>query len=97
MAIPQVSAQQQLRATAAVAALRKNSVPASTTTAGSRHADDVRISDAARSLAAAHNAVANAVDVREDRISALKAAIADGSYSIDSRALARGMAKALTR
>ena len=94
MAISKVSAQEQLRA---LAALRSNAATASTTAATTRQPDAVSISDAARSMASARAAVSAAPDVREDRISALKAAIADGSYTVDSRTLARSMAKALTR
>ena len=94
MAVSKVSAQEQLRA---VAALRSNAATASTTAATTRQPDAVSISDAARSIASARAAVVAATDVREDRISALKAAIADGSYTVDSRALASSMAKAFTR
>ena len=94
MAISKVSAQEQLRA---VAALRSNAATASTTAATTRQPDAVSISDAARSIASARAAVVAATDVREDRISALKAAIADGSYTVDSRTLARSMAQAFTR
>ena len=56
--------------------------------AAPRQPDAVSLSDTARSLSAARKAVADAPDVREDRVSALKAAIADGTYSVDSRNLA---------
>jgi negative regulator of flagellin synthesis FlgM len=56
-----------------------------------RQPDGVQISDAARSLAAAHKSIAAADDVREDRVAAIKAAIANGTYTVNSRALANSM------
>src|SRR3981189_526791 len=89
MSISQLSGQERLRATQAIAALRGNAVGATPTTSGvARQPDAVSISDAARSLAAAQKTVSGAMDVREDRIGALKSAIADGSYSVSSRSLA---------
>jgi negative regulator of flagellin synthesis FlgM len=89
MSISQLSGQERLRATQAIAALRGNAVGATPTTSGvARQPDAVSISDAARSLAAAQKTVSGAMDVREDRIAALKSAIADGSYSVNSRSLA---------
>jgi negative regulator of flagellin synthesis FlgM len=89
MSISQLSGQERLRATQAIAALRSNAVGATGTTPGvTRQPDAVSISDAARSLAAAQKAVSSATDVREDRIAALRSAIADGSYKVDSRGLA---------
>jgi negative regulator of flagellin synthesis FlgM len=55
----------------------------------------VTISDNARSIAAATKAVTDAPDVREDRVSALKAAIAAGTYSVDSRRLATKLVTSL--
>ena len=93
MSISQVN----LRASAAVAALRHT---AATTAAASptmpRQADTVSLSDTARALCSARDAVGQATDVREDRVAAIKAAIADGTYSIDSRQLARSMVKTLS-
>ena len=89
MSIAPLNALERLRATAAVAALRANSASAGQSgPTAARRPDGVTISDSARSLAAAHKAVGDAPDVREDRVSALKAAIADGTYSVDSRTLA---------
>jgi negative regulator of flagellin synthesis FlgM len=89
MSISPLSGQDRLRAMAAAAALRASSAGAvHTGPAGARLPDAVSISDTARSLAAAHRVVGDAPDVREDRISALKSAIADGTYSVDSRRLA---------
>jgi negative regulator of flagellin synthesis FlgM len=98
MSISQLSAQERLRAATAVAALRSNSVgPAGSTSTVVRKPDDVSISDAARSLASAQKAVSSAPDVREDRVAAIRSAIADGSYAVDSRTLAASIARSLGR
>ncbi|HLZ28264.1 MAG TPA: flagellar biosynthesis anti-sigma factor FlgM [Chloroflexota bacterium] len=90
MSISPLGGQERLRAAAAAAALRANSASRVPSGPGApRQPDAVSISDPARSLAAAHQAVVGAPDVREDRVSALKAAIADGTYTVDSRNLAR--------
>jgi flagellar biosynthesis anti-sigma factor FlgM len=54
-------------------------------------ADSVTLSDAARSVANAHDAVRNAQDVREDKVADIKQRISDGTYSVSSRVLARKM------
>jgi negative regulator of flagellin synthesis FlgM len=99
MSISQLNGPQRQHATMAVAALRANGYSATpgVSAAGTRQPDSVSISEAARSLAGATRAVANASDVREDRVSAVKSAIADGTYSIDSRALAKSMVRSLGR
>ena len=81
--------------TMAVAALRRNAALSNTasTSAAPRQADSVTLSDSARALASASKSVASAWDVREDRVAALKAAIASGTYSVDSRTLAQSMVK----
>jgi negative regulator of flagellin synthesis FlgM len=94
MPISPLGGQDRLRAAAAAAALRASSASSVASPGASpRQPDAVSISDKARSLAGAHKAVANAPDVREDRVSALKAAIADGTYSVDSRNLAAKLLK----
>ena|SRR5258708_38261257 len=94
--ISQLNGQERLRAATAAAALRKNAALGSLTTpAAARQPDAVTISDKARSMAAATRAVGDAPDVREDRVSALKAAIAAGTYSVDSRRLARKLVTSL--
>jgi negative regulator of flagellin synthesis FlgM len=100
MPISQVNAQQSLRATAAVAALRKNAAAntiASAPAASGRRPDAVTLSDTARALSAARDSASNASEVRGDRVAALKAAIADGSYRVDSRQLANSMVKKLAQ
>jgi negative regulator of flagellin synthesis FlgM len=94
MPISPLGGQDRLRAAAAAAALRANSASRITSgPAAPRQPDGVSISEPARSLAAAHRAVADAPDVREDRISALKASIADGTYAVNSRNLAGKLLK----
>jgi flagellar biosynthesis anti-sigma factor FlgM len=96
--ISQLNGQERLRAATAAAALRKNAaVSGMTSPAAARQPDAVTISDDARSIAAATRAVTNAPDVREDRVSALKAAIAAGTYSVDSRLLASKLVSHLGR
>ena len=94
--ISQLNGQGRLRAAMAAAALRKNAAVSGLTTPGAaRQPDAVTISDSARSIAAATKAVADAPDVREDRVSALKAAIAAGTYTVDSRRLASKLVNSL--
>jgi negative regulator of flagellin synthesis FlgM len=94
MSISPLGGQDPLRAAAAAAAVRAHAAGTASSGAGApRQADSVSISETARSLSAAHKAVAEAPDVRADRVSAIKAAIADGSYTIDSRALAAKLLK----
>ena len=93
MSISQLSGQERLRATQAIAALRSNAVgaTASTTPGVARQPDAVSISEGARSLAAAQKTVSSTTDVREERIAGLKSAIADGTYKVDSRSLAKSI------
>ncbi len=98
MSISQLNAQQSLRATMAIAALRSNAaaaVSAAPTSGTLRQPDAVNLSDAARALSSATKSIGDAPDVREDRVSAIKAAIASGTYKVDSRQLARSMVKNL--
>lgn len=94
MSISQINAQSmQLRA---VAALRHTAATraSSAVSAAQRQADTVELSDTARALSSAAQSVSAASDVREDRVAAIKAAIANGTYSVDSRTLARSMVRA---
>ena len=94
MSISQINAQSiQLRA---IAALR-NTAAAASAPAGAgpaRQADSVQLSDTARALTQATQAVGGAPDVREDRVAAIKAALASGTYSVDSATLAKAMVRA---
>jgi negative regulator of flagellin synthesis FlgM len=51
--------------------------------------DSVEISDAARELAKARQAVDAAPDVRSDKVAAIKKRIEDGTYSVSPELLAR--------
>lgn len=87
--ISQLNGQERLNAAMAAAALRKNAAASGMSSAGVvRQPDAVTISDSARSIAAATKAVSAAPDVREDRVNEIKAAIAAGTYTVDSRRLA---------
>jgi flagellar biosynthesis anti-sigma factor FlgM len=91
MSITNVNAQERLRATMALAALRKNSAAAPAAAgAGSvtRQPDAVTISDKARALASAQKTAASTAPSRDEKISAIKAALANGTYNVDSRTLA---------
>src|SRR5215471_5455853 len=83
-----------VRAAMAVAALRSSAAtPAAPATGPARQADSVQVSDTAKALSAATQSVNGASEVREDRIAALKSAIANGTYAVDSRDLARSMVR----
>jgi flagellar biosynthesis anti-sigma factor FlgM len=98
MSISHVNGQERLRASMALAALRNSSPTSAAPASGvSRAPDAVSISPAARALAAAQKSVAAAADIREERVSGLKAAIANGTYSIDSKTLASKIAGTLGR
>jgi flagellar biosynthesis anti-sigma factor FlgM len=51
--------------------------------------DTVILSDGARSLAAARDAVQNAPDVRDEKVAEIKQRISDGTYQVQSRVLAK--------
>jgi negative regulator of flagellin synthesis FlgM len=51
--------------------------------------DTVSLSDSARSLAAAHDAVQNAPEVRHEKVAEIKQRIGDGTYQVQSRVLAQ--------
>jgi len=92
MSISQINAQSmQLRA---IAALRQTAAPAPTSPTTPRPADSVELSESARALSNATRAVGQADDVREDRVAAIKAALANGTYSVNSRTLAQAMVRA---
>jgi negative regulator of flagellin synthesis FlgM len=96
MSITQVNTQPSVRAAMAVAALRRNAATGAVAAPGTaRQPDAVNLSDAARALSSATRSVADASDVRADKVAALKAAIADGTYKVDSKQLARSMVKQL--
>jgi negative regulator of flagellin synthesis FlgM len=91
MPISQINPQSaQLRG---IAALRNAAATSPTRTAAPRQADSVELSETARSLSSATQTVAGASDVREDRVAAIKSAIASGTYTVDSRTLARAIVR----
>lgn len=53
--------------------------------------DSVTLSDSARSLAAARDAVKNAPDVRDQRVEQIKQQVSAGTYSVSASVLARKM------
>jgi negative regulator of flagellin synthesis FlgM len=92
MPISQVNTNDRLRATMAAAAMRsKAAYGAQSTAAPTRQPDAMSLSETAQALASARKKIADAPEVREDRIQALKAAISSGSYSVSSRDLAQAM------
>ncbi|MBV8719901.1 MAG: flagellar biosynthesis anti-sigma factor FlgM [Chloroflexi bacterium] len=94
MSISQINSQSlQLRA---ITALRNTAAATSTnaTAAPARQADSVELSASARALTNATQSVEATSDVREDRVAAIKAAIANGTYSVNSRGLAHAMVRA---
>ena len=97
MSISQLNAQERLRATKAAEVLRTNAArptPA-TTSSVTRQPDAVSLSESARRMAAALKTVGSADGVREDRVAAIKAALANGTYAVDSRQLAAAMSKVI--
>jgi flagellar biosynthesis anti-sigma factor FlgM len=92
MSISHINGQERARAATVVAGLRSRGGYAGVG-APARQPDAVSISNEARSLAAARTAVASAPEVREDRVAPIRAAIVSGTYSVDSRQLARAMAE----
>ena len=95
MSISQVNAQSvSLRAAMAAAALRNNAATTAVQVSGpTRQADAVQLSDTAKALSAAKVSADGASAVREDRIAALKSAIANGTYAVESRDLARSLVR----
>jgi negative regulator of flagellin synthesis FlgM len=56
-----------------------------------KSADSVTLSDDAKSLAAARDAVKAAPDVRNDKVSEIKQQVTDGTYHVPAKVLARKM------
>ena len=56
-----------------------------------KSADSVTLSDGAKSLAAARDAVKNAPDVRDQKVADIKQHLNDGTYSVPAKVLARKM------
>jgi negative regulator of flagellin synthesis FlgM len=76
----------------AAAQISAHRAAASARARGQAHTTDtVEFSDTARSLAAARQVVDAAPDVRTDKVEAIKNKIADGTYQVPARVLARKM------
>ena len=56
--------------------------------------DSVTLSESARALATARDAVKQAPDVREAKVADIKQRVADGTYSVPAHVLARNMLSA---
>jgi len=56
-----------------------------------KSADSVTLSDGAKTLSAAREAVKAAPDVRDDKVSEIKQKVTDGTYSVSAKVLARKM------
>jgi negative regulator of flagellin synthesis FlgM len=91
MSISHLNANDRLRATQAAAALRTSAAYATPAKAPTRQPDAVSLSESALSMSAAQKAVTLSPEVREDRVQAIRAALANGTYAIDTRVLARAM------
>lgn len=61
----------------------------------STRAADVQLSDSAGQARRAHAAAASAPDTRADRVAAIKAQVQDGSYKVNTTALAEQLLKVL--
>jgi negative regulator of flagellin synthesis FlgM len=57
----------------------------------SKSPDSVTLSDSARSLSAARDAVKNAPDVRDQKVADIRQHLSDGTYSVPAKVLARKM------
>ena len=57
----------------------------------SKSVDSVTLSDGAKTLAAAREAVKNAPDVSDQKVSEIKQKVSDGTYSVSAKVLARKM------
>jgi negative regulator of flagellin synthesis FlgM len=94
MSITRVTGQEQLPVTSSISAaasVRANAYRSSTTTSVARQPDAVSLSDQARSLASAIKKVSGTPEVREDRVAAIRAALANGTYQVSSRDLASSL------
>ncbi len=77
---------------AAAAAARKTDVQPKNQQAP----DQLSLSDEARAMAAARQAVADAPDVRQDKVAAIKQRIEDGTYTVSPRVLAQKILEHVT-
>jgi negative regulator of flagellin synthesis FlgM len=59
--------------------------------AQTQNADSVNLSESAKTLAAARQAVQDSPDVRDQKVADIKQRVQDGTYNVPSRVLARKM------
>ena len=86
------SAQQALTAREKVSTQRSNgAAPATSTPIAPVQKDTVELSDTARALKAAAAQIANTPDVDSEKVARIKAAIDNGSYTIDAERVAGKM------
>ena len=62
-------------------------------TAGTQASENIALSTKAKDIQKSHEAVRNSSDIRVDKVDKIKAAIADGSFHVDSHELAEKILK----
>jgi len=62
-------------------------------TAGTQGSENIALSAKAKDIQKSHEAVKNSSDIRVDKVDKIKAAIADGSFHVDSHELAEKILK----
>ena len=62
-------------------------------TAGAQASENIALSTKAKDIQKSHEAVRNSSDIRVDKVDKIKAAIADGSFHVDSHELAKKILK----
>lgn len=92
MTITSITGQERYRSTMALAARRNNQATAGHAAPAAQQADSITISPEARAAAEVAATPGDPIS-RDERISALKAAIASGTYSVDSKTLATTLVK----
>ncbi len=60
---------------------------------GTQRGEHIALSSRAKDIQKSHQAVKNSSDIRVDRVDRIKAAIADGSFHVDSHELAEKILK----
>ncbi|MBT3515515.1 MAG: flagellar biosynthesis anti-sigma factor FlgM [Nitrospina sp.] len=60
---------------------------------GTQGSEHIALSSKAKDIQKSHEAVKNSSDIRVDRVDRIKAAIADGSFHVDSKDLAEKILK----
>ena len=62
-------------------------------TAGAQASENIALSTKAKDIQKSHEAVRNSSDIRVDKVDKIKAAVADGSFHVDSHELAEKILK----